>query len=82
MNLKLLSKDIENIYEKLEFKQAISGKVLFVRGGNSNYVLDSDFSEIKKYFPDAKLETVLGAGHWVQAEKPAEFLAVVQNFIS
>jgi pimeloyl-ACP methyl ester carboxylesterase len=58
------------------------GPALFIRGGKSGYVEDEDLELIQLFFPEASLETVVGAGHWVHAEKPAELLTVVNNFLS
>jgi hypothetical protein len=35
----------------------------FIRGGNSNYILDSDFESIRTHFPNATIETIPDAGH-------------------
>jgi pimeloyl-ACP methyl ester carboxylesterase len=55
---------------------------LFIRGGKSGYVDDEDLELIQMLFPEAILETVAGAGHWVHAEKPEELLTVVNKFLS
>lgn len=55
--------------------------VLFLRGGRSGYVNEDDIISIKKIFPLAKVETIAGAGHWVHAEKPVEFLEKTLKFI-
>ena len=56
--------------------------VLFVRGSRSGYIKDSDFPLIKSLFPQAGVITIEGAGHWVHADKPAELLEVLKNFLS
>ena len=54
---------------------------LFIRGGNSDYVLDSDIPEINKHFPKAKISTIKDASHWVHADQPAEFMKSLDEFI-
>jgi pimeloyl-ACP methyl ester carboxylesterase len=61
--------------------ESYAGPALFLRGGNSGYVQDDDLPLIKEMFPQATLETVAGAGHWVHAEKPAEVMKAVGSFI-
>lgn len=56
-------------------------ETLFIRGANSNYVLDKDWNEIKLGFPKARLETIKGAGHWLHAEKPEEFVSKTKAFL-
>jgi hypothetical protein len=44
---------------------------LFIRGGNSKYILDSDVEDIKAHFPDSSIETIPNVG--LHAENPIEF---------
>ena len=55
---------------------------LFVRGGNSNYVRDADWPEVKRLFPRAELVTVAGAGHWVHIDGKEAFLRAVGAFMA
>ena len=45
-------------------------EALFVRGGASRYVKDEDWGAIQQFFPNSKLATIDGAGHWVHAAAP------------
>jgi pimeloyl-ACP methyl ester carboxylesterase len=54
---------------------------LFIRGGNSKYILDSDFDSIKQHFPDSNIETIPNVGHWLHAENPADFYQKVISFL-
>ncbi len=81
-NLKIISAELKNIGIALN-ENAVSEKpTLFIRGELSDYILDSDWSDILKHFPNAKLETIIGASHWVHAEKPEKFIEIVNNFIN
>ncbi|MFH4973880.1 hypothetical protein AB6A40_000589 [Gnathostoma spinigerum] len=57
------------------------GPCLFVSGGNSTYCTSGDYVAIKRRFPQAVFETIDGSGHWIHAEKPYEFLEVIQRFL-
>lgn len=57
------------------------GETLFLKGANSNYILEDDESLIKKHFLNAVIEEVSGAGHWLHAENPSEFLEIVFRFL-
>ena len=61
---------------------SFAGPVLFVNGGASDFVLPQYLPRIRQLFPPARFATVAGAGHWLHAEKPAEFLAAVEPFLS
>ena len=54
---------------------------LFVAGGTSDYLRPEHRPAIERLFPDAVVETIAGAGHWVHAEAPEAFLAVVERFL-
>jgi esterase len=54
---------------------------LFVKGEKSDYIFPSDIKLITAIFPKAHLETIPGAGHWVHADKPQEFLKIVAEFL-
>ncbi len=44
------------------------GESLFIRGGKSDFIQDTDWDEIKALFPKARLKTIAGAGHLVHME--------------
>ncbi|XP_064460978.1 sn-1-specific diacylglycerol lipase ABHD11-like [Ornithodoros turicata] len=58
------------------------GETLFVCGGNSRYVRKEHHPAIKDCFPNSEIVYISGAGHWVHADKPAEFLSVVTEFLN
>ncbi len=80
-NLVGLTREVENIGEALPEESYFPNPVLFIRGGKSNYISDEDIDSITQIFPMAKLATLPLAGHWVHAEQPEEFLAVVHSFL-
>lgn len=73
-------------YRHLNAAPAVEGQftkpALFLRGGDSDYVHEADFELIRRYFPGAQLRTIPGAGHWVHADQPEEFLASVLEFLA
>jgi esterase len=81
MNFEVIKNKIENIGEALDQGAKITKPALFVRGANSKYIQDNDIELIHSIFSDVRIATVEGAGHWVQAEKPKEFLEEVRKFL-
>jgi pimeloyl-ACP methyl ester carboxylesterase len=59
-----------------------AGRTLFVAGETSTYIRQEDRPTIRALFPAARFVTVKHAGHWVHADNPAGFLAVVEAFMS
>ncbi|TLU67479.1 alpha/beta fold hydrolase [Thalassotalea litorea] len=58
-----------------------SGPVLFIKGENSDYIVNEYRAAIGKLFPNAKARVIKDTGHWLHAEKPLEFNRVVEHFI-
>lgn len=72
-NLEVLSNAQEEIGEPLPSTSSFDGKTLFLRGSKSEYIHPDDHTEIRRYFPNASIETVANAGHWLHAENPEDF---------
>lgn len=81
INLDIIHDQIENVGEGLADDEAFSHPALFIRGSLSDYILDSDIPDLNSHFPNNKLVTIKGAGHWVHAEKPLELAEAVENFL-
>jgi pimeloyl-ACP methyl ester carboxylesterase len=62
---------------------AIGSPVLLVHGRDDRVVPWRDSSaQLVDLLPDSRLHVLSGCGHWTMIEKTAEFLAVVQPFLS
>ncbi|RAI58534.1 alpha/beta fold hydrolase [Roseicella frigidaeris] len=57
------------------------GPVLVLRGERSPYVRPEHEARFRALFPAAAFATVPAAGHWVHAENPEGFLALVEPFL-
>jgi esterase len=58
-----------------------AGQVLFIKGGKSDYINATTYADIARLFPHNTLSEIKNAGHWVQAEKPEEFVEEVVKFL-
>ena len=72
-NLKVLKERMEEIGENISSNAVYDGPTLFLRGDRSEYIQPNDFAEIKRHFPNAEIETIDKAGHWLHAENPKQF---------
>ena len=79
-NLPVFNEKIEEIGKALPDDAVFNKPTLFIRGGNSNYILGEDFDAIKKHFPMAVFTTIPKVGHWLHAENPKMFYDVSLNF--
>jgi pimeloyl-ACP methyl ester carboxylesterase len=59
-----------------------SGPSIFVAGANSDYIQPDHHATIRQLFPKASVLLIADAGHWLHAEKPAEFLELVSGFLT
>lgn len=78
-NLDVIEKDIANMGERI-MDAVFHGDTLFLRGDKSPYVGDEDVEDIQLGFPNSEIQTIQGAGHWLHAEKPAEFSELSLKF--
>jgi len=58
------------------------GSVLVLRGERSAYVLPEHRPAFRALFPAARFTALRHAGHWLHAEAPDAFVAVVEGFLS
>ena len=82
MNLPAIQQHYQAILDTIPLSEAFEEKSLFIRGSQSNYIMDEDWPTVLSYFPNAHLATVEGSGHWVHAEAPAELLKLVSDFLN
>ncbi len=80
-NLDALKSHYPEISAAISASTPFSGKALFVKGGHSGYITAATYEKVLDLFPDNELLEIEGAGHWVHAEKPAEFTEGVLKFL-
>ena len=81
INIPVLTREINAIVDAIEFEK-ITTQTLFMRGGKSNYILPSDYTEIENKFPNSSIYSIEESGHWIHAEAPKEFYETVLNFLT
>ena len=80
-NLDVIDANIEMVGEELFSQSHYYGPTLFIRGSASGYIKNQDWDNIQYHFPEATLETIENAGHWVHAEQPKEFYNKMFEFL-
>ncbi|MGX9357144.1 alpha/beta fold hydrolase [Roseobacteraceae bacterium S113] len=81
LNLDQLAADMEHILGFPELVGQFGGPTLFLSGAQSHYVAPAYRPAIRALFPKARFAKLVGAGHWLHAEKPREFEASVRAFL-
>lgn len=72
----------DNISQFPSVHSKFYGPTYFIGGGNSPFLKQEHHELIKQIFPAVKFDYIPGAGHWLHAEKPNEFLNLVTQFLA
>ena len=66
----------------LQPTDCFAGPTLFIAGGKSRYVTAEDHAAIRRYFPAARIETLVNAGHNPHIEMREAFVVLVTSALS
>lgn len=83
-NLHAIKELVSNgLIRRIELKEetAYPKETVFIYGGKSDFVKDSDRPAILKYFPKSFFVSILDAGHYLHVEKPKEFLQALLSVL-
>lgn len=80
-NLKGLIQSYPKIINWQPVESQFTGTTLFIKGAKSDYIISEYKDDISRYFPNAKAHIIDGVGHWLHAEKPSVFNAVVERVL-
>lgn len=53
---------------------------IFIGGERSEYIKEEHIPTIKELFPNASIQKIANAGHWVHADQPDQFAEMVTQF--
>ena len=82
INIDAIANNLDEMFDKIESQNSYSKPSLFIRGGNSDYILPEDYPVIRKYFPNAEIITIEDTSHWVHAEQPEKFYQITFGFFT
>ncbi|WP_280562033.1 alpha/beta fold hydrolase [Chromohalobacter sp. 48-RD10] len=77
-----IEEDYAHIVAVPDGEGAYTGPTLVLRGGRSDYVSDDVLPAVEAVLPEACIETIPGAGHWLHAEQPEAFQQALARFIA
>ena len=80
-NINAIENSIEELMGFNYLDNTWSGVCFFIRGSESNYILDSDNNLIKKYFLNSKLLTIAKANHWVHFDQREQFIVELKKIL-
>ncbi len=82
INLPVIHRDYPNMIAANRDDAVFEGGVLFIKGGNSDYILPEYRDQIVARFPNATVKIVPDTGHWLHAEKPDLVARLASRFLS
>lgn len=82
INLDGISKNLHQMFDAIAPGAPYIKPCLFVRGGQSDYILQEDYAEIRGSFPYAEIMSIENASHWVHAEAPEQFYLITSGFLT
>ena len=81
LNLDVLEAEMDKIVGWPGTEGRFDGPTLFLAGSESQYIKPEYRDAIRAQFPAARFAKLLGAGHWLHADKPREFEDTVRAFL-
>lgn len=81
LNLPAIDRNYAQLTAAIPGGRSFDSPTLFVRGARSDYIQPQDEATIRALFPQATISTIEDAGHWIHAEAPAAFAALVRAFL-
>jgi pimeloyl-ACP methyl ester carboxylesterase len=82
INLDGIAQNLDQLFDAIETDRRFEKPTLFVRGGDSDYILPEDYTQIRMNFPGAEIITIEGASHWVHAEAAEQFYQLSSGFMT
>lgn len=81
-NLQLSRRELPTIMDWPDQQgRTFTGPVLWIAGGDSDYVREEDLPVMRRLFPKVRRLSIRGAGHWVHADRPEEMVYALSRFL-
>ncbi len=81
LNIDGIETNLDDMFDAIETGQTFGKPTLFIKGGDSDYILLEDFDDIRNNFPHAEIVTIAGTSHWVHVEAPERFYQLIWGFL-
>ncbi len=81
LGLDEIAAGLADVLDWPSFDTTYDGPALFLGGARSDYILPEYRPAIRALFPRARMATLRDAGHWLHADNPEGFIAVLEAFL-
>lgn len=82
MNLADIQREYPNLINENRTDAIFPAPVLFLKGGESDYIRPDHHQAIIRRFPAAQFKVIASTGHWLHAEKPELTATLIRKFLS
>ena len=84
VNLEAIAANMDSLvgFPAFDAGATYPGPTCSFSGALSRYVRPEHWDAVVAHFPNARLLTLPGAGHWLHAEAPEDFLAAILGFLA
>ena len=79
-NIGAILNSLKKISEGIDSDAQFSNPCLFISGGKSEYINGENIYRIFHNFPEARIDIINNAGHWLHVDAPEELLKIVMDF--
>jgi esterase len=79
LNLEAIAATYDHLLAEVSKGRRSNVPALFLRGGRSDHVGPAEERAIMEAFPNARIDTAPGAGHWIGADAPDEVVAAAER---
>ena len=81
-----IMRNLDRIADRVEPAGNFSGEVtgfpiIFLKGENSHYLRENEYTNILRIFPGAEFITIPQAGHWIHADNPGAVRSCFMKFL-
>lgn len=82
MHLEDIGREYSNLIDQNRSDGRFEMPVLFLKGGESDYIKPDYHQDITGRFPATQFKVIANAGHWLHAEKPELTATLIRKFLS
>ena len=79
LNVSTMQKALPTLAQFPDMMPSYKGPALFLHGARSDYVTAEREPDIRRCFPQAVIQTISDADHWLHVQKPDEVAAAILN---
>ena len=82
MYLQGIDKNLDKMFDAIDTESRFMKPTLFIKGGDSDYILLEDYDQIRFNFPNAEIVSIADTTHWLHVESPERFYQLTMGFVT